>query len=74
VAIGVNWTVLVILWLVTWCLASYMLPEWAPGHAEAVYWGAGFVAALGLLASILVHELSHAVVAPRHGLPVEDIT
>jgi Zn-dependent protease len=51
-----------------------MLPEWAPGHAEAVYWGAGFVAALGLLASILVHELSHAVVAPRHGLPVEDIT
>jgi Zn-dependent protease len=74
VAIGVNWTVLVILWLVTWSLASYMLPEWAPGHAEAVYWGAGFVAALGLLASILAHELSHAVVARRHGVPVDDIT
>ena len=38
VAVDVSWTVLVIVGLVTWSLASQTLPEWAPGHLTSVYW------------------------------------
>ncbi|CAN5473316.1 site-2 protease family protein [soil metagenome] len=34
----------------------------------------GFVAALGLFSSVLVHELGHSVVARRYGVEVKDIT
>jgi Zn-dependent protease/predicted transcriptional regulator len=74
VEIDVNWTVLVIASLVMWSLATYTLPELAPGQSAGVYWGVGALGALGLLASILGHELSHAVVARRSGVPVEEIT
>jgi Zn-dependent protease/predicted transcriptional regulator len=74
VTVDVNWTVLVIVWLLMWSLASYVLPDWVPGHATAAYWMVGLLAALGLVASILGHELSHAVVAQRNGVPVDGIT
>jgi len=74
VAVVASWTVFVIVWLMMWSLAQYILPELAPGYAEGVYWAVGLLAALGLLASILAHELSHAQVANRHGVPVEEIT
>lgn len=74
ITIGVNWTVIVIVWLLMWSLASVTLPEAAPGYADGVYWAAGLGGALGLLASILAHELSHAIVARRHGVTVEGIT
>jgi Zn-dependent protease/CBS domain-containing protein len=34
----------------------------------------GFVAAVGLFASILLHELGHSVVAMRYGYPIDSIT
>lgn len=74
VAVDVSWTVLVIVGLVTWSLASQTLPEWAPGHLTSVYWSVAGLAALALMASILAHEVSHAVVANRNGVPVEGIT
>ncbi len=74
VAVDASWTVLVIVWLLAWSLAAYTLPEAAPGFGQGVYWTVGFVAALGLVASILAHELSHAVVANHHGVRVEEIT
>ena len=39
----------------------------------AVYWGLGLLAALGLFVSVLLHELGHAVVARRFGVPVRGI-
>ena len=74
VAVDVSWTVLVIVWLFTWSLAAFTLPEASPGYGDGLYWAVGLVGALGLLASILAHELSHAVVANRHGVQVEEIT
>jgi Zn-dependent protease len=74
ITIGLNWTVLVIVWLLMWSLATVTLPETAPGYADGVYWSAGLAGALGLLGSILAHELSHALVARRHGVIVEGIT
>jgi Zn-dependent protease/CBS domain-containing protein len=72
--VGMNWSVLVIAWLLTWSLATGGLPHGAPGHAQGTYWAAGAVAAVAFLASLLAHELAHAVVARRAGIEVTSIT
>jgi len=68
-----NWSVAVILWLFTWSLAS-TLPGAAPGYPKVAYWLAGACGALILLGSLLAHELTHAVLARRAGVPVFDVT
>ena len=68
----VHWSVLVILWLFTWSLAA-TLPDAAPGHASSTYWLAGACGAVVLLASLLAHELTHAIVASRAGIEVVSV-
>ncbi|KAA1249859.1 CBS domain-containing protein [Mycobacterium simiae] len=72
-SVKVHWSVLVILWLFTWSLAT-TLPSAVRGYAPVAYWLAGAGGALVLLASLLAHELAHAVVARRSGTPVSDVT
>ena len=69
--VSVHWSVLVILWLFTWSLAA-TLPDTAPGHPSNVYWLAGVSGAVVLLASLLAHQLTHAIVARREGIPSVD--
>ena len=71
--VNVNWSVLVILWLFTWSLAS-TLPTTAAGYSTGAYWVAGACGATVLLASLLAHELAHAIVARRAGVKVLDVT
>ncbi len=72
--VNVNWSVLVILWLFTWSLASTFLPATAPGYSAGAYWVAGACGATVLLASLLAHELAHAIVARRAGVKVLGVT
>ena len=72
--VAVNWSVLVLLWLFTWSLSDYTLPQGAPGHSPAAYWFAGLVGGVLLLASLLAHELAHALVARRAGVEVKGLT
>jgi Zn-dependent protease/CBS domain-containing protein len=74
VPVGVHWGVLAIAALLTLGLGASQLPDAAPGYPAALYWLAGAVTALAFLASVLAHEVSHAVVARREGVPVEGIT
>lgn len=74
VPVGVNWSVLVILGLIAVVLAGGRLPVAAPDRPVAAYALVGVVAALAFLASLLAHEVSHAVVARRNGVDVEGIT
>ena len=71
--VSVNWSVLVILWLFTWSLAS-TLPNTVPGYSPAAYWIAGACGAVVLLGSLLAHELTHAVLARRAGITVAGVT
>ena len=71
--VNVHWSVIVILWLFTWSLAT-TLPGAVAGYSRPVYWLAGACGALVLLASLLAHELAHAVVARRMGVSVGDVT
>ncbi len=71
--VSINWSVIVILWLFTWSLAT-TLPGTAPGYSATLYWIAGASGALVLLASLLAHELTHAVLARRSGITVSGVT
>ncbi|MGY1522417.1 site-2 protease family protein [Streptomyces sp. MN3] len=73
VRVGVHWSVLFIFGLIAFGLSQGRLPETYPGSAWAVYWAAGLVTAVIFFASLLVHELAHALVARRNGVEVDDI-
>lgn len=60
--------------LLSWLLASVILPRGAPGLVGAVYWSVGVVGALLFLGSLLAHEMAHSVIARRNGVHVEGIT
>lgn len=79
IRIDLSW--LFIFVLVTWSLASGYFPSWfeqiAPEGEPAppvTLWLMGTAGALGLFASVLLHELAHAVVAIRRGLAMRGIT
>ncbi|MFV0315545.1 MAG: site-2 protease family protein [Microthrixaceae bacterium] len=65
---------LLIAGLLTWTFASGLLPSQVPQRLPVVYWSAGIVGALAFLASLLGHEIAHAVVARRNGVGVRGIT
>jgi Zn-dependent protease/predicted transcriptional regulator len=72
VRIDASW--LIIAALMLWSLAVGVFPFWYPGLSRATYWWMGAAGAVGLFASIIVHELFHSLVARRFGLPMRGIT
>ncbi len=74
IPIKAEWSLLVIFGLLTWSLASAGLPELAGGYTGPEYWTAAALTTAAFLGSLLVHELSHSIVARRHGIEVRDIT
>jgi Zn-dependent protease len=74
VEIRLDWSVAIIVALLTWLLATEGIPTIAPGYAGFEYWLASFVSAIVFFVSLVAHEISHSVVARRQGLPVRDIT
>lgn len=60
--------------LSAWTLAAGVLPETDPNRTTLAYWTAGILGALLLCASLLIHELGHALAAHRRGLAVARIT
>ncbi|WP_433500177.1 site-2 protease family protein [Sphaerimonospora sp. CA-214678] len=74
VSVGLNISVLVIVAILVFGLAFGRFPIAFPGSSPAVYLLAGVAAAVLFLASLLAHELAHAVMAKRHGIEVSGIT
>ncbi len=74
VAIHYSW--FVIFALVLWILATQLFPSasWYPGLSTAAYWIMSAVTTFFFFASVLIHELSHSLVARRWGVPVTSIT
>jgi len=67
-----SWLFLVV--LLTWTLAVSLFPMWYEGLSTSTYWLMGAVGAAGLFLSIILHELSHSLVARRDGMPIKGIT
>jgi Zn-dependent protease/CBS domain-containing protein len=73
IPIGLHFSWIIIATLITLALANHFRlgnPEWGAG----LVWGSALVTAVLFFTSIVVHELSHAVVARARGLPVRSIT
>lgn len=74
VEIVADWSLLIIFALVAFQLGVGVLPAWHPQWGPGLVWGVALAAALLFFTSILLHELSHALVARRFGIPVRRIT
>jgi Zn-dependent protease len=74
IPVGLHWSVLVIAVIIVVILGMTVLPDAAAHVAAWVYWAVAIPSALLFLASLLAHELAHAVVARRHGVRVRAIT
>jgi len=69
--VHVSW--LIILVLLSWSLATGWFATLYPGWSPLTYWVVSILAALFLFVSVLLHELSHSLVARARGLPVNSI-
>ena len=74
VRVGLHWSVLGIVFLLMIGLAGGLLPVQFPDQPVAAYLVAAAVATTLFVASLLAHEVGHAVVARRNGVEVEGIT
>src|SRR3972149_2554244 len=74
IEIAVHWSWLFIFVLVTSSFATGILEEFFPEWSDARRWGVGVIIAAIFFASILLHELSHSLVAKAKGIPVKGIT
>jgi Zn-dependent protease/CBS domain-containing protein len=73
IPIGISPLWLVIVGLITWSLGATYYPDQIQGIAPGSAYLLGLVSALLLFASILLHELGHAIVAQRRGVRIEGI-
>lgn len=73
IEITINYTWIIIVVLIMWSLATAFMAIY-PGWGTVTYWIVGFIAAILLFVSVLLHELAHSLVARSQGLPVRSIT
>ncbi len=60
--------------LLSWSLASAYFPFQIPGYTTVNYWLMGITATVLLFASVILHELSHSLVAKAKKINVKSIT
>lgn len=71
ISLDLSW--FIIFFLFTWALAREYFPEKAPLLPVGTYWIMGMFSSLLLFATVLLHELSHSVVANYNGLNIRRI-
>lgn len=72
VRIDPSWFVVAV--LVTWNFAAVAFPAQLPGRPPAIYWLMGVAGALSYFLSVVLHELSHSLVARTYGVQMRGIT
>jgi Zn-dependent protease/CBS domain-containing protein len=74
VKVTLDWSLLIIFLLITMTLAAGILPAWHPDWGGFMVLLTAAIAAALFIASVLIHELSHALVGRRQGIRVRHIT
>ncbi len=73
IPIGLHYSWLIIATLITLSLAAHFQST-DPGWPRPLVWASALVTSALFFVSLVAHELSHAVVARRRGIPVRSIT
>lgn len=74
IEIGVNYSWFIVFGLVTILLAIAYFPSEYPELTQLIYLTLGFITSLLFFSSVLLHELSHSLVARAQGIPIKSIT
>jgi Zn-dependent protease/CBS domain-containing protein len=74
ISIDLDYSWFLLVGLLTWMLAVSYYPFEFRGWSTGEYWLVGFITALMLFVSVLIHEFGHSVVAKHFGLDVPRIT
>ncbi|MBA2521649.1 MAG: site-2 protease family protein [Chloroflexia bacterium] len=74
IPVGLHWSLLLVFALLTWSLADGFLLGRNPELDLTARWVIAVLTSVFFFASILLHELGHAWVAQRNGIPVNRIT
>ncbi|NCF27925.1 MAG: CBS domain-containing protein [Gammaproteobacteria bacterium] len=72
--IHVDLSLAIIFGLITFGLGNGLFPNWHPDWSPFVTWATALAAAFSFFVSILIHELSHALVGRAQGIPINAIT
>jgi len=72
--ISVDYSWFIIFALFVYLLARGYFPLAAPNMQVGWYWGISVFTSLLFFGSVVAHEMSHALVARRHGIPINNIT
>ena len=74
IQISANYTWFIVFGLIAWSLASSYFPFHYPGLSRSAHWVMGFLGAVFLFLSVLIHEITHSTIAKREGIEVKEIT
>jgi Zn-dependent protease/CBS domain-containing protein len=74
IEVGIHYTWLLAVGFITWSLAGGIFPADYPRWSQQTYWTVAVIATLLLFICVLLHELSHCVVARARGMSVAGIT
>jgi Zn-dependent protease len=73
IPIKLHFTLAIVFALIAWTLAVSYMPLLYPDLPQSAYWTMGILGGIILFISVLLHELSHSMVAKRYGFKVRQI-
>jgi Zn-dependent protease/CBS domain-containing protein len=72
--IRIDYSWFIIFFLILWTFTFAVFPANFPNLGVGAYIGMGVVSTVLFFVSLLIHEISHSLVARRRGVPIEGIT
>lgn len=72
--VRINWTWFILAILILWTLAFTYFPSVTMNLSTGAYWLMALAGLIGIVVSIVLHEMSHSLMASRFGLGARTIT
>ena len=73
IPIRLHFSLVLVFFLIAWTLAYGFMPQYSPGMNQINYWIMSITGTIILFLSVLLHELSHSIVAISYGIRVRQI-